>query len=158
MADAQITVAPDATKPLSKLRIVPKPKNHEPEVDWRHYDRVEPGNYRGYCRFAKIYRDPAFGRWTCLVLFDLLNDSLSEVIATVPLFLNLGDKEKPYAGRRSKFFQAWVQALGRHPARSDRPSAKIFLNRHAVVLVGDSLDGSVSKVRAVGQWDTGSAR
>jgi hypothetical protein len=141
-----------------KLALVSKTRKLEPEVGWRFYDRVEPGDYPAYSRFAHIYRDPAFGRWTCLVLFDLLNDSLSEVTATVPWFLNLADNDKPYAGRRGKFFQAWVQALGRRPVRSDRPSSKIFLNRHATVLVADSRDGTVSKVKTVLHWDTGSTR
>ncbi len=139
----------------SRLAIVPRPKNQEPEVTWSHYDQVVPGDYPAYSRFAHIYRDPGFKRWTCLVLFDLLNHTLSEVIATVPWFLNLGDGDKPHAGRRSKFFTAWVQALGRHPVRSDRPSARIFLNRHANVRVTDTRGTTAfSKVISV-RWNTG---
>jgi hypothetical protein len=72
----------------------------DPGIEWREYPSLAPGDYSAYCRFAKNYRDPAYRRWVCLLLFDVLTDDLQTVIATVPCFLALGHGEKPYASRR----------------------------------------------------------
>lgn len=48
----------------------------EPEITWQHVPRLEPGEYKAYCRAAKIYRDGAFKRWVCAIHFDVLDDRL----------------------------------------------------------------------------------
>lgn len=75
----------------------------EPEIEWRDYPRIQPGSYFAYCRCAKRYRDPAFKRWTCLLLWDVLTDDLLTVIASVPYWLSLGSKEGPWASRRGHY-------------------------------------------------------
>lgn len=135
----------------------------EPQITWQHCDRLQPGDYPAYARYSRIYFDRAFKRWICLVVFDVLDDSLCAVIARVPWFLNLGSRGKPHASRRSKAFSAWCDAIGRAPGRIDRPSARVFVRRHAIVTVNDTAHdfrGIVNKefaysvVRGV-RWNTG---
>jgi hypothetical protein len=139
----------------------------EPAVTWKSYDCIPAGTYRAFSQSARIYRDRVFKRWQCAVAFDILNDSLLDRIAQLYWFLNLGDGEKPHAGRRGKFWSAWCAANGSPPKRVDRLSANIFIRRHATVLVVDVLknhegialtEPSYSKVERVVSWDTGAAR
>jgi hypothetical protein len=128
----------------------------EPEIQWRDYDRIEPGIYPAYCRWAKHYRDPGFKRWTCLLRFDLLSDDLVRVLARVPLWMNLGARDKPHAGRRRRYFKEWVRANGGPPARRDRLSPKVFTGRIARVEIGDTnCDAPYSVVRKIVSWETG---
>jgi len=78
--------------------------NSEPEITWTHTPRIEPGEYPGYSRSAKVYRDGDFKRWVCAVQFDVLTDDLTGVRARLTWFLNLGDGEKPHAGRRGHYW------------------------------------------------------
>jgi hypothetical protein len=136
----------------------------EPDVTWTAAQRLEPGQYRAYCRSAKIYRDRGFGRWVCPVQFDILDANLM-VVGRLPWFLNMGTRERPHAGRRSKYFLAWVKANGGPPARRDRLTPQIFMRRYAMVEVGDTVknfaqqpvtsDFAYSVVRSVLEWETG---
>jgi len=74
----------------------------EPEIQWRDYDRIEPGIYLAHCRWAKHYRDPGFKRWTCLLRFDVLSDDLMRVLARVPFWMNLGTRDRPHETGTSK--------------------------------------------------------
>jgi hypothetical protein len=131
----------------------------DPAVSWADYDRIVPGVYPAYCRWAGCYRDPGFKRWTCLLLFDVLSDDLTRVLARVPLWLNLGNGEKPDAGRRRKFFKEWVRANGDPPARRDRLSPRVFTGRMARIEIGDTKgDSPYSVVRKIVCWETGPAR
>jgi hypothetical protein len=131
----------------------------EPEIEWRDYDRIEPGSYPAYCRWAKHYRDPGFKRWTCLLHFDVLSDDLMLVIARVPLWMNLGARDKPHAGRRKRYFKEWVRANGEPPARHDRLSPNVFTGRMARIEIDDTKgDAPYSVVRKIVSWETGSAR
>jgi hypothetical protein len=131
----------------------------EPAIQWRDYARIEPGVYPAYCRWGRHYRDPGFKRWTCLLLFDVLSDDLTRVLARVPMWMNLGEREKPYAGRRRKYFKEWVRANGSPPMRCDRLSPKVFTRRVARVEVDDTKgDTPYSKVRRIISWETGPAR
>ena len=147
----------------SRLELVPKSKQQEPEVTFPDYDRIAPGDYPAYSHSARIYRDNIYHRWTCVVIFDVLNAGRVERIANVPWFLNLGKGGKPYAGMRSKFFQAFLDATGRRPVRRERITATFFKHRHATITVEDTRSDSrgirrpnaaYSVVRKV-RWNTG---
>jgi hypothetical protein len=140
-------------------------QNTESEIAWRYCDRIAPGEYPAYARSAKIYRDGQYKRWICAVQFDILDSSLTEIIAELTWYLNLGPGEKPYAGRRSAFWVAWIQANGTQPKRGDRLSPRVFVKRHALVAVGYTtknhqqiavdVEAGYSVVRGVLQWQTG---
>lgn len=136
----------------------------EPEISWRHCDRIEPGVYPAYSRAAKVYRDRYFKRWVCAVQFDVMSESLTEVVAQVTWYLNLGSSERPHVGRRGNYWQAWVRANAGLPQRKDRLSPRIFIGRHARIAVANTtcdFRGVVSPqheytvVRDVVRWDTG---
>jgi hypothetical protein len=136
----------------------------EPEIVWKHIPRLEPGEYKAYCRAAKIYRDRQFKRWVCAVQFDVLDDSLN-VLARLTWYLNLGSGDKPRASRRTRYWDAWVKANGGLPGRKDRLSPKVFMRRYAVVVVEDTgknlqqvaitQEWAYSVIRDVVRWDTG---
>ena len=140
----------------------------EPEVtsDWNHHHHITPGTYPAYVRKSKVYRDPMFQRWSCLIVFDVLetDSPTSTVIAELAWFLNLGKSDKPHAGRRGKYWRAWILANnGRGPRRSDRMAPIIFRNRYCTVLVRDvarDFHGIASSlvysvVETVVEWKTG---
>ncbi len=139
--------------------------SREPEIGWTYTPRMTPGDYPAYSRATKIYLDPLFKRWVCSVQFDVLTPDLGSVLGRLTWFLNMGDAEKPHAGRRSFYWGAWVIANGSGPKRSDRLSPRVFVNRHAVVLVGDTAkdfkqssvgeDLAYSVIRNVLRWETG---
>jgi hypothetical protein len=136
--------------------VIPK---YEPAIQWRDYDRIEPGVYPAYCRWAKCYRDPEFKRWTCLLRFDVLSDDLLRVLARVPFWMNLGAHDRPDAGRRKRYFKEWVLANGEPPLRKDRLSPRVFTRRMARVEVGDTKGHApYSVVRRIVAWETGAAR
>lgn len=129
-------------------------------IDWYYAARIEPGEYKAYSRSAKIYRDGKFKRWVLAVQFEI-----EETDTQVTWYLNLGTGERPKAGRRGNFWQAWVAANGRPPRRNDRLSPRVFEKRWAIVLVEDtakdfqqkavSAENAYSVVRAVREWQTG---
>ena len=131
----------------------------EPEIEWEEYPLVESREYPAYCKFAKRYRDPQYKRWTCLLRWDVLTDDLLTVIATIPLWLPLGCREKPRASRRGNYLKEWVRANGGPPKRGDRLSPQVFTRRMARVKVGDTdrkrSPVPYSVVRKIVSWDTG---
>jgi hypothetical protein len=130
----------------------------EPEIEWAEYPRIVPGVYLAYCCWAKQYRDPGMKRWTCLIRFDVFDDDM-RVLARVPLWLNLGNREKPHAGRRGRYFQEWIRANGGPPSRHDRLSAQVFVRRMVRVEIGDTIgDAPYSVVRRIISWETGAPR
>lgn len=136
----------------------------EPEVGWNYVPRLTPGEYRAYCRSAKIYRDRGFKRWVCAVQFDVLDGNLNKLARTT-WFLNLGSGDKPHVTRRSNYWAAWVKANGGPPQRRDRMSPLVFKKRYATILVADTTRDSrqelavkelaYSVIRDVLNWDTG---
>src|SRR5439155_22593753 len=94
-------------------------RKSEPDITWRDYPRIEPGEYKAYCRKAETYRDPQYKRWVCLLQFDILSADLLTVVARVPLWMNLGNGPKAHASHRSKYLQSWIQANGGPPTRGD---------------------------------------
>ncbi len=125
-------------------------------IEWKDYPRIAPGKYRAYCKWGKQYRDPGFRRWLCLLRWDVLTDDLLRVIASVPLWFPLGAGDKPHASRRGKYLPEWIRANGGPPARRDRLSPGVFLQRFARVEIGDT-EGPApySVVRKIIEWETG---
>ena len=134
----------------------------EPAIHWREYPLIEAREYPAYCRWAKSYRDPGFHRWTCLMQWDVLADDLLTVIASIPYWLSIGQKDKPHASKRSKYLREWVRANGAPPTRGDRLSARVFVRRMARIEVGetDPTKSPVpySVVKRIIQWETGGGR
>lgn len=131
----------------------------EPPIEWKEYPRIVPGEYPAYCRFAKKYWDPAYRRWTCLLRWDVLNNDLLSVVATVPCWLSLGNREKPWASRRGRYLSEWVKANNGPPIRWDRLSEEVFVRRMARIEVGDTDSRRspipYSVVRNILSWETG---
>jgi hypothetical protein len=136
-----------------------------PEISWTFTARIDPGEYPAYCRSATVYRDGQFKRWVCAVQFDVLDASLTRVIARLTWYINLGARDKPHAGRRGNYWSAWAKANGGQPKRNDRLSPSVFKHRHARVTVQDtckthrqkaiSSDESYSVIRDVVELQTG---
>jgi hypothetical protein len=127
----------------------------EPEIEWADYPRIEPGQYPAYCRSWVVYRYPKFRRWTCLLHFDVLSGD-QQVIASIPLWLNLGGGETAHAGRGGRFFEEWIKANGGPPKRGNCLPASVFVRRMATVLVRDAKSPSpYSVVARVVAWETG---
>jgi hypothetical protein len=146
-------------------RVLAAKHGREPEVSFRYVPRLEPGTYAAYCRSARIYRDRLFQRWVAAIQFDVLTESGDEILGRFTWFLNLGNKEKPNASRRSRYWAAWVKANGGPPQRRDRLSPRVFSGRMALVELGDTTkdtkqnpvagDAAYSVVRDVKEWQTG---
>jgi len=129
----------------------------EPAVSWSDYPRLTPGVYPAYCNFARWYRDPGFKRWTCLLRFKILEESLRGSLGTVPMWMNGGNGATPKTGRRTSYFPAWVKANGGPPVRKDRLSPRVFVQRMARVRIEDTKSGTLpySVVREILEWSTG---
>lgn len=127
-----------------------------PAISWKEYVRLDPGTYSAYCQWAKYYRDPAFHRWTCLLRFVVLGEFDLTAFGPVPLWLNLGNDQRPHAGRRSRYFAEWVRANGSGPLRGDRLSPRVFVHRMARIEVADTAGNApYSVVRKIVEWETG---
>ncbi len=127
------------------------------EIEWNEYPRIQPGEYRAYCKWGKHYHDPGFHGWRCLLRWDVLTEDLLQMMATIPMWFALGSGEKPRASRRGKYLPEWIRANGGPPTRGDRLSPKVFLQRLARVVVDDT-EGPApySVVRKIIEWETGS--
>jgi hypothetical protein len=126
-------------------------------IEWTDYPRIPTGEYSAYCAWARKYYDRAFKRWTCLLLFDVLRENRTDVIARIPMWLSLGNGEKPRASRRSNYLKEWAEANCGPPARGDRLSPRVFVHRITRVEVGDTTKGPVpySVVKKILRWETG---
>jgi len=142
----------------AKQQLRPRLTDNSDAIEWKDYPRIAPGHYRAYCKLAKHYWDPGFNRWVCLLRWDVLTDDLFRVIACVPQWISLGTCERPRASRRGKYIPEWVRANGGPPARRDRLSPRVFVNRMARVEIGDT-EGPApySVVRRIIDWETGSS-
>lgn len=97
------------------------------------YPRYKPGDYEVICEEAKIYRDPQFRRLVCRLRCALVVDPEKKICC----FLNLGNLEKPTAGRRSNYRRAWVIANGEQPKRRQILSKRTFVGKIFLVSIGD---------------------
>lgn len=150
------------TKPARKPgpRLV---RQAEPEITHDGYERIAPGEYRAYCRAARIYRDPGFKKWICLLRWEVLDPAGIRIVARIPQWLYIG--RRPHASRRTQFWREWCHAHGGPPSRKDRMSAAVFQKRIARVTVADSLPPAKSSppsshspysvVRRIREWETG---
>ena len=140
-------------------------RSTEPQIAWRYCERIEPGIYSAYSRSAKVYCDRYFKRCVCAVQFDILDATRTEVLARLTWYLPLGSGDQPHAGRRGKYWAAWVKANGGPPKRADRLSPSVFVKRHAIVSVSYTTkthlqvaittEEGYSVVREVLSWETG---
>ena len=96
-------------------------------IEWHVRPRVEPSTYPAYVRHAKQYWDKFYKAWVCLIVFELLSEDQSTVLAQVPRFLRLGQGEKPRAAPRSSYLAEWVKANRAPPLRGDRLSPRVFV-------------------------------
>jgi hypothetical protein len=126
-------------------------------IEWTEYPSIPPGEYSAYCVWAGKYYDPVFKRWTCLLRFDVMSENRMDVVARIPMWLSLGEGEKPRASMRSKYLSEWVKANGGRPARGDRLSPQVFAHRVARVEIGDTTRGPIpySVVKKILHWETG---
>ena len=145
-------------------RLGPRLVHSEPEITHDSYERISPGMYRAYCRSARIYRDPGFKKWLCVLRWDVLHAENLGKIARVPQWLYIG--RKPHATRRAQYWREWCRAHGGPPLRKDRMTARIFTRRIARVIVADSGAPSSSEiphcpysvVRRITEWETGNGQ
>jgi hypothetical protein len=105
----------------------------EPICDAEPYPRYAPGVYEVRCIRARVYKDPQFKCWKCLLEFQFLDCE-----AKVAGFFHMGKGEKPTAGRRSRYYAAWIEAYGEKPKKRQVMSSRVF-------------EGKIFKVRI---WDT----
>ena len=91
-----------------------------------------------------------------MVTFDILGPDGVDVVAKIPMWLNLGMGERAHAGRRGRFFQEWVKANGGPPKRGARMSPRVFTHRMARVEIADTAgELPYSVVRQILSWETG---
>lgn len=146
--------------PTSRQITLPKrntnrKQQQEPRIEFADYPRIAPGIYPGQCKRARTYRDPQFKRWIFLLNFDVYDASFN-CIADVPMYLSLGNGEKPYAGRRSRYFPIWCRANGGLPIRRDRMAPRVFVGRMAQIEIRDTKgEFPYSVVNEIVQYDTG---
>jgi len=128
-----------------------------PEITFRGYPLIEPGEYPAYCRAAKTYPDPQFKRWVCMLSFNILSDDLIRTVARLPMWINLGSGDKTRASHRGKYVHLWVFANGAPPKRGDRLSPRVFSRRLAIVQVSTTEKSAIpySIVKEILRWDTG---
>jgi hypothetical protein len=126
-------------------------------IEWKAYPRIRPGEYRAYCSSAARYWDPGMRRWTCLLRWDVFeNDVFHPIAQSVPLWLSLGDGEKPRASRRGKYLKEWARAYGAAPEPKNRLSPRVFTRRIARVEIGDTESPApYSVVKKIIEWETG---
>ena len=150
-SEGAVSGVPSARQPRRGPQIIRAPQT---EIEFDYRDRFEPGEYPAYCRATKVWRDKQYRRWICTLQFDVRTEDLLQVIGRVTMFLNLGKKERPHAGRRGKYWAAWLQANGGHPKRRDKLSQKVFERRMALIVIGDVPNKFYSVVREIEGWET----
>src|SRR5581483_8839441 len=100
----------------NKLASIPRRPQAKTElrIESVQYPHIAAGEYHGYVSKARVYYDGGFKRNVCCILFDILDDSVGDVLAEeVPMWLNLGNcKGHVQIGRRSRYRQLWEQANG----------------------------------------------
>jgi hypothetical protein len=111
------------------LRVV---EEDAPVFEGTEYARINPGEYSAQCVHAKIYRDPGFRAWKALLRFRLF-DLGEEVYG----FFHLGRGERPRAGRRSRYWGAWIIANGAAPRKRQTMTPRVFRGKVFLVKVSD---------------------
>lgn len=111
-------------------------RQKEPQITHDDYARIAPGKYRAYCRAARIYFDPGYRKWLCVLRWDIFDPTGFKAIARVPQWLYIGRRQ--HCTRRSQFWREYCRANGGPPARQDRMGTSVFMRRIASVLVRDT--------------------
>jgi hypothetical protein len=139
----------------------------EPEITHDDYPRIEPGEYRAYCRSARIYFDPGFRKWVCLLRWDVLDLEGTRTLARIAKWIYVGRKQ--HCTRRSQFWREYLRANGGPPTRKDRLCSSVFVRRIARVLVRDTMPPAAKRgelpqpyapysvVEQILSWETGAA-
>ena len=121
----------------SRLALVPPPPGpgeaSEPICEDAPYPRYKPGIYEARCAGTKVYRDPRFKRLVARLEFRILPDC-----QLVFGFLNLGNGERPKAGRGSEYYRAWTIANESPPRKRESMSAQVFRGKIFSVKIGDT--------------------
>lgn len=129
-----------------------------PEISFDAYPRITPGEYYALCTRSKVYRDGMYKRWVVRLHWNVLpsNSCFEPIARDVPMFVSLGEKAKPHASRRGKYWEEWMRANGGPPCRGDRLSPKVFKGRLARVQVADTKSAApYSVVRSILNFETG---
>jgi hypothetical protein len=141
----------------ARPRLVPR---GEPEITCDEYPRITPGEYYALCTSSKIYRDGLYKRWVLRLRWNVLpsNSCFEPIARDVPMFISLGERAKPHASRRGKYWNEWIRANGGPPCRGDRLSPKIFKGRVARIQVADTDSAAAySVVRSIISFETGAS-
>jgi hypothetical protein len=86
------------------------------------------------CIRARIYRDPQFRCWKCLLEYQFLDDR-----GKVAGFFHMGNGETPVAGRRSRYYAAWVKANGETPKKRQVMCSRVFVGKILKVRIEDTI-------------------
>src|SRR5215472_15090231 len=114
-----------------------KSRKPEPEIETYLGTLVEPSEYRAYVTHAEVYWHRGWKRWTCILKHDLFDGNLNRIAQDIPIWFALGNnKERPRAGRGSKYFKAWHHANGDSAPRRNSMgllSPSVFKHRYVRV-------------------------
>jgi hypothetical protein len=121
--------SPNSDCAASALKVV---EEDAPVFEGVEYARIKPGQYSGQCVYFKVYYDRGFKRWTAMLRFQLIDEE-EEIYG----FLNLGRRERPHAGRRSRYWAEWTLANGATPRKRQEMSPRVFRGKVFLVEVGD---------------------
>ena len=125
---ANILAVPNTCQSAGPLPMPgPEPtRESAPVCEGDPYPLFEPGKYEAQGVQACLYRDPQFRRWTVLIRFQLLANGGVASVGQACGFFNLGQGEMPRAGRRSRYWRAWVIANGAQPRKRQVLSPRVF--------------------------------
>ena len=116
-------------------------KRYEPEEDFgpvaedpAPYARIAPGAYLARCLSQKLERVRMYGgAWKLRLVFQIIDLDQNPKLA---LFFHLGTGQKPHAGRKSKYWAAWITAnAGQLPRRGQTMTPRLFVGKAFMVRV-----------------------
>jgi len=134
-AAADMRNAPEARQKAEPVP-VSEPEECGPVCEENPYPLLQAGKYEAQCVHSCLYRDLQFRRWTALLRFQLLASGSLTSLGPVCAFLNLGNREKSKAGRRSRYWRAWVIANGEQPRKRQVLSPRVFKGKIFEVEIG----------------------
>ena len=107
------------------------------------YPRYPEGEWEVICIKTAIYPDPRFrarakdlvvrATWKCRLDCIRVSDQ-------VPIsgFFNMGNGQRPAAGRGSRYWKTWVMATGAQPRKRQTMSRREFVGKVFRVKIGDT--------------------
>jgi hypothetical protein len=132
------------------------PDDSGPEIKAKKFPCIPPGEYMARCISAKAELSYRFGRWQCILRWELSADGT--ILVVLPQWLRgLGEGKSPQAMPSGSYWREWVRANnGQQPPGDDLPK-DIFLDRVAKVRVGD-IPAGYSAVQEVLEWQPDSGQ